>query len=141
MKRLSALLVGGVFFVAACFKLVDPPTFAHQIHNYGLVPEALRNPLALVLPWLEGITGWMLIAGAARRRPMAGAARWAMLLLVAFTGALAINFAQGHPVDCGCFGGGPAKDGATLLREMRWAVLRDVVLMFLCLPLLRTPDA
>src|SRR5262249_44052004 len=62
-KRLCALIVGGVFVGAAVFKLQDPPGFAHQIHNYELLPDLLRNPLALVLPWMEGLTGLVLVVG------------------------------------------------------------------------------
>lgn len=137
-RRLCALVVGGVFLSAAFFKLQDPPGFAHQIHNYQLLPEALRNPFALVLPWLEAWSGLWLLLGGLFGRPVAGAARWAAVLLVVFLVALLVNLLRGHAVDCGCFGGGPAKDAAALLRDMKWAVARDLGLLALCAPLLRS---
>ena len=44
----------GLFFVVAALpKLVDPPSFAHMIYNYRIVPGAFVNVLALVMPWFE----------------------------------------------------------------------------------------
>ncbi len=56
------------FFVVAGFaKIADPPGFAHEIHNYGIVPGVAVNAMALVLPWLEVVTGLALFFGIAKR--------------------------------------------------------------------------
>jgi uncharacterized membrane protein YphA (DoxX/SURF4 family) len=117
------------FFVVAGFaKIADPPGFAHEIHNYGLVPGSLVNAMALVLPWLEVVTGVALFLGIARRT----AARILGILLVVFIAALAINLARGKPVDCGCFGLSTVqKTDAERLKEMKLVILRDFGLLLL----------
>ncbi|HEX3581263.1 MAG TPA: MauE/DoxX family redox-associated membrane protein, partial [Thermoanaerobaculia bacterium] len=44
----------GIFFVIASLpKLGDPPSFAHMVYNYRIVPGALINLMALTMPWIE----------------------------------------------------------------------------------------
>lgn len=135
--RLCALALGGVFVWAAWPKLLDPPGFAQAIHNYGLVPDALRNPMALVLPWLEALCGLALLLWGLTGRAFPGAAWWAVLLLVAFILALGWNLWHHHPVDCGCFGLKPTQSPEALLKDMKWRILQDLGFLALALPLLR----
>src|SRR5512139_116266 len=93
------LALGALFIYSAWPKIADPPAFAQMLSNYRLLPGALVNPTALVLPWLEMVAGICLVAGIMRR----GAALWIAVLLVVFMGALAINLARDLAVDCGCF--------------------------------------
>ncbi len=121
-------VLAAFFVVAGLAKIADPPGFAHEIHNYGLVPGPFVNAMALVLPWLEVITGVALFLGIARR----SAARILGILLIVFIAALAINLARGKPVDCGCFGVSTVqKTDADRLREMKLVILRDVGLLLL----------
>src|SRR5205085_12629017 len=54
----------GVFFVAAALpKIVDPPSFAHMVYNYRIVPGALVNLMALTMPWIELLAGLALVFG------------------------------------------------------------------------------
>src|ERR1051326_5667029 len=54
----------GVFFVAAALpKIVDPPSFAHMVYNYRIVPGAAINLMAIVMPWIELLCGLALILG------------------------------------------------------------------------------
>src|SRR5204863_3296708 len=50
-------VLAALFVVAGVLKIGDPPGFAHELHNYRLVPGAAVNAIALVLPWLEVVTG------------------------------------------------------------------------------------
>ena len=113
----------GVFFVAAALpKVVDPPAFAHMVYNYRLVPGALVNLMALVLPWFELMAGIALILGIWTRTSAAlvGA------LLGVFVVAISVNLARGNAIDCGCFDVSAAgKLVAERLADMRWVVLRD----------------
>ena len=113
----------GVFFVAAALpKVVDPPAFAHMVYNYRLVPGALVNLMALVLPWFELMAGIALILGIWTRTSAAlvGA------LLGVFVVAISVNLARGNAIDCGCFDVTAAgKSVAERLADMRWVVLRD----------------
>jgi uncharacterized membrane protein YphA (DoxX/SURF4 family) len=121
-------VLAAVFVVAGFSKVADPPGFAHEIHNYGLVPGAAVNAMALVLPWVEIVCGLALFFGIARR----SSARILGVLLVVFVIALSINLVRGRPVDCGCFGTSKAeKTQAERLREMKIAVARDVGFLLL----------
>jgi len=122
------IALGAVFVVAALPKITDPPAFAHMIYNYRLVPGALVNGLALVMPWIELVVGILLILGAWRRE----AALVAALLLIVFLGAIGWNLARGHAIDCGCFDVRSAgKTPDQLLADMKWVLLRDVGLLLL----------
>ncbi|MGH9363751.1 MAG: MauE/DoxX family redox-associated membrane protein [Thermoanaerobaculia bacterium] len=121
-------VLAAFFVVAAVAKIADPPGFAHEIHNYRLLPAAAVNAFALILPWLELVTGLALFFDLWRRT----AAAVLGLLLVAFIGALGINLARKHPVDCGCFGTSKVeRTEAELLSDMKLAILRDVGLLAL----------
>ncbi len=121
-------VLAAFFAVAGFFKISDPPGFAHEIHNYGLLPGAAVNALALILPWLEVVAGIALFLGIARR----SAARVLGILLLVFIVALSINLARGRPVDCGCFGTAKVqKTDAERLNDMKLAILRDVGLLIL----------
>ena len=124
----AQFVLAAFFVVAGIAKVADPPGFAHEIHNYALLPAALINPMALVLPWLEIVAGVALFLGIATQTT----ARILAFLLVVFIGALSINLARGKPVDCGCFGG-PAvpKTAAERLFDMKLAIARDVGLLLL----------
>jgi uncharacterized membrane protein YphA (DoxX/SURF4 family) len=122
------IVLGAVFVAAALPKIADPPAFAHMIYNYRLMPGALVNGLALVMPWIELVAGIFLILGVWRRE----AALVAALLLVVFLGAIGWNLARGHAVDCGCFDVRSAgKTPEQLLSDMKWVLLRDVGLLLL----------
>lgn len=124
----AQFLLAAFFVVAGIAKIADPPGFAHEIHNYRLVPGAAINAMALVLPWLEVVVGVALFLGIYRRT----AARTLGILLIAFIAALSINLAKGRPVDCGCFGTSKVqKTDAERLTEMKWVILRDVGLLLL----------
>jgi len=121
-------VLAAFFVLAGIAKIADPPGFAHEIHNYGLVPGKLVNAMALILPWLEVITGVGLFLGIARR----SAARLLGILLIVFIVALGINLARKKPVDCGCFGTAKVqKTDAERLKDMKLVILRDVGLLLL----------
>jgi putative oxidoreductase len=121
-------VLAALFVVAGVAKIADPPGFAHEIHNYRLLPDGAVNALALVLPWLEVVSGLALFLGIARRT----AALILGVLLVVFIGALGINLARRHPVDCGCFGTSKApRTEAQRLADMKLAIARDLGMLLL----------
>ncbi len=132
-RLVSAWLLAAVMLTAAVPKLIDPPGFAQSIFGYGLLPMALVAPLALVLPWVEGLSALGLLLAVTRR----GAAAIILSLMLLFSGALAFNLARGNPVDCGCFGEGSThRTRAQRLFDMQLALLRDAGLALLALHLL-----
>ena len=119
----------GVFFVAAALpKVVDPPAFAHMVYNYRLVPGALVNLMALVLPWFELLAGIALILGIWTRTSAAlvGA------LLGVFVVAISVNLARGNAIDCGCFDPHPVpKTRDERLDDMLFVVFRDLGMLLM----------
>jgi putative oxidoreductase len=119
----------GLFFVVAALpKLVDPPSFAHMIYNYRIVPGSFVNVLALVMPWFELLAGLALVLGIWIR---SSAALVGALLLV-FIAAISLNLARGNAIDCGCFDVTAAnRTFDERLADMRLVVLRDVGMLFM----------
>jgi len=119
----------GLFFVAAALpKLVDPPSFAHMIYNYRLVPGALVNLMALVMPWLELLAGLALILGIWTRTSagLVGA------LLLVFLVAISLNLARDNAIDCGCFDVASANRTVDeRLADMRLDILRDLGMLLM----------
>ena len=131
-------VLAAFFVLAAVAKIADPPGFAHEIHNYKLIPEMALNGFALVLPWLELLAGAALFLGIWRRE----AAGLLGLLLVVFIGALSINLARKHPVDCGCFGTAKVeRTESERMTDMKLAILRDVGLLALAAQILAATRA
>jgi hypothetical protein len=122
------IALGAIFVVAALPKILDPPSFAHMIYNYRLVPGAAINALALVMPWVELLAGLALILGVWPRE----AAALAGVLLLVFIAAIGFNLVRGHAVDCGCFDVHSAgKSREELLNEMRWVLIRDAAMLLM----------
>ena len=95
----TRLILGGVFIYASIDKILHPAAFAEAVYNYQILPDALINLTAIILPWLELLLGIALVAGVC----LPGAAFLCNLLLVTFFGALMFNLARGLDIHCGCF--------------------------------------
>lgn len=122
------IALGVIFVVAALPKIADPPSFAHMVYNYRLLPAGLINFTSLVLPWVELLTGLALILGVWTRPARAIIA--AMLLV--FIIGIAFNLARGNAIDCGCFDPSAAnKTRAERLQDMRMVILRDVGMLLM----------
>lgn len=122
------IALGAIFIAASLPKIIDPPSFAHMIYNYRLVPGALLNLSALILPWFELLIGIALVLGIWRRT----AAAWAGVLLVVFVLAIGVNLSRGNAIDCGCFDVSAAnKTEAERLADMRWTIARDLGMLLM----------
>ena len=131
LALLCRLAVGGIFVYASLDKLAHPDAFAVAVHHYRLVPIPLLHVFAGLLPVVEIVTGIALIAGFRVR----GAALLSALMTLVFTVAIATALARGLDISCGCFNtDGGHGVGMSLL-------IRDVVLLALCLPPLLLRDA
>lgn len=114
------LYLGGLFVYASIYKINYPAEFAGTIASYEIVPYFLVGPMAVMLPWVELISGTLLILGI---RPRA-----AILviggLLALFTLAIAVTLIRGVPIGCGCFH--TIEDPislATLFRDLFWLAM------------------
>jgi hypothetical protein len=129
------MALGAIFVYAAWPKIYDPPSFAHLIWNYQILPSILINPMAIVLPWVEIICGLALIAGIYRR----GAALLIGCMLVVFTVALVTDIIRDIPVNCGCFSVTPVvRSHGELIAEMKIDALRDLGMLVMALQALFT---
>jgi uncharacterized membrane protein YphA (DoxX/SURF4 family) len=98
----ARLAMAGIFIYASIDKIAHPAAFAKDVYNYQILPDALINLTALVLPWLELLLGLCLLAGVW----MPGAVLSVNGLLLLFLAALLFNMARGLDVNCGCFSTG-----------------------------------
>lgn len=100
----ARLVLGSVFVIAGVEKVVNPNAFAKAINNYQMLPFAALNVMALVLPWLEVLTGVFLIFGIRLRASSALIASMLVVFLIAIGSAMV----RGLSIECGCYsqGGG-----------------------------------
>ena len=93
------VLLGLVFVWASWDKIFNPQAFAGIIENYKILPDILIWPVAVILPWLEIISGALLISGYMVR----GSAFIINVLTLTFIIALTCNLYRGIDITCGCF--------------------------------------
>ncbi|CAN5345163.1 hypothetical protein BH10PSE12_BH10PSE12_18430 [soil metagenome] len=119
-----SICIGLAFVVAAIDKLRHRLFLVGVIANYRLLPEAMVETTARLLPFIELATGVALILGEWRVAPVV-----AIALLLVFAAAMAINLKRGRRhIDCGC--------GQSVLRQqLSWAlVVRNLLLVVLLAP-------
>lgn len=122
------IALGLIFLVAAWPKIQDPPSFAHMIFNYRLLPAGLINLSALVMPWVEVVAGLLLVLGIWVRP----ARNVVAALLVIFMVAISINLFRGNAVDCGCFNVADAnKTWDQRIHDMWMVILRDTGMLLM----------
>ena len=135
---LVSIGLGAVFVYASVDKIAHPVDFARIVYRYrlagptdllGVVPA---NALAVVLPWVEAITGLLLITGLWRREAAAVAAG----LLVMFLIAVAYVLWQGIDVEhCGCFSvGGEGRSAGWMLIASDLGLLAAALYVMLVRP-------
>ena len=114
--------LAGIWIWAGYSKLSDPSEFVRAVRAYDATPEWLSQAIGYGLPVLEIMLAVLLLLGVVTR----GAAAVSALLFLVFAIGLVQAAARGIKLDCGCFGGGGATDGAT---RYTLDILRDVGLL------------
>jgi uncharacterized membrane protein YphA (DoxX/SURF4 family) len=122
------IALGAIFVAAALPKITDPPSFAHMIYNYRLLPAGLINITALTMPWVELLCGLALILGV-----WVKPARWLITaMLVVFIVAISVNLIRNNAIDCGCFDVSAAgKTFDEQIRDMWMVILRDIGMLLM----------
>jgi uncharacterized membrane protein YphA (DoxX/SURF4 family) len=95
----ARVVLGVLFIVASANKVSDPTAFAVSIEGYKLLPHNAALVAATVLPWMELISGVLLVLGVFHR----GAGLLLFGLLVVFTIAVVSALVRGLDISCGCF--------------------------------------
>jgi hypothetical protein len=131
----AGVVVALLFLFAGIDKLRHRALLPGVIANYRLLPQLLVAPAAAALPWVELAIAALLLLGLVVALPPI-APLTAMLLLLVFAAAMAINIRRGRRhIDCGC-------GHAGLRQQLGWGqVVRNVVLGIGLLPLLAVSSA
>lgn len=95
----SRILLGLVFLLAGVLKLLDLNGFRGVVGNYEALQWA-APAIVYGLPWLEVLCGAVLLI------PGRSGGAWFLItvLLGAFLALNTLQWIQGKPPDCGCFG-------------------------------------
>ncbi|MBU1139170.1 MAG: DoxX family membrane protein [Proteobacteria bacterium] len=117
MARISRWLISVPFLYAGITKLADPQSFAVVIAGFGLLPEPLLMPAALLLPLLEIIVAAGLLCNVRICLPAAAT------LMILFIAVLSYGIRLGLDVDCGCFG---PEDPEQAYHNLWSALFRDL---------------
>ena len=125
VDRLGRYLFGVIFIAAAVPKLLDVDEFRGIIGAYGLLPDILLLPSAILIPILEILLGFGVIVN--RPREKIGS----LLLLLLFISVLSYALYMGLDIDCGCFG--PEDPEHFAFQGLRVALGRDLIMCFILL--------
>ena len=110
--------LGAVFIAASLDKIQNPQNFAQNIANYRVMPYQLINLVAVTLPWIEIVTGTLLVTGAWIRAN----ALMASGMLVVFSVAILQALLRKLDITCGCFSTDPAAQKMT-----RWTFYWNLI--------------
>lgn len=99
-STVARLFLVGVFALAGWPKLTDQEATVRSVRAFDLLPEALVRPFAFGLPLLELSLALLLLLGLGTRL----ASGLVGCLLIMFLFGIAMAWARGLSIDCGCFG-------------------------------------
>lgn len=100
---IGGLLLAGVLATAGVAKLLDLEGSRQAVAAFGVSPR-LAGPLGTLLPAAELGAAALLVAGALSSAAARVGGLLALLLLIAFSAAIAASLARGRAPDCHCFG-------------------------------------
>ena len=122
------VVVAIIFLYTGMIKLQNPGEFAVSIQNYQIIPVALTNLIAIILPWIEIFSGCLLIFGVYSR----ASAVILSILTGIFIIAMFSAYLRGLNIDCGCYGPGATID--------IYKILLDVLLLLFSIHLVIYPS-
>lgn len=97
---LARLALGSLLLYAGVIKVPNCAAFAEAIANFDLLPPLLNQLAARTLPWVEIVTGLLLICGLWVR----STALVSVLMFLGFSAAVISALARSLDIECGCFG-------------------------------------
>ena len=95
---LFRIIAGFVFIWASYDKIINPLNFSKEISNYHFLPFGLENTVAIILPWIELVIGFGLIAGLYIRANIVITG----VLLIMFNILVIQAMVRGFNIECGC---------------------------------------
>lgn len=120
------LLLGWSFIIASMSKIPYPAEFAENVAGFQMVPIWGVNLQALIMPWMEMLSGLFLILGIRTRASASiiGALLWVFII------GLTVNLINGTPINCGCF--------ESVGEPIGWSlVVRDTVMFIMAYQIIR----
>lgn len=120
---LDRLIMGAFILCVGAIKIRHGPNrLLESILGYDLVPRGVATILSRWFPWLEVLSGLMLLLGF--RSQLATLLVFGLFLI--YTAAITISLMRGKNNDCGCFAS---------TTSVQWRlVYRNIILMALLLP-------
>ena len=115
---LLRIALGVVFVVASVDKIQNPQSFADNIAHYRMMPYQLINLVAMTLPWIEIVTGSLLVTGIWIRANAVVVSG----MLVVFSLAIFQALLRDLDISCGCFSTDPAAHKMT-----RWTFYWNLI--------------
>jgi putative oxidoreductase len=115
------LIIGGLFIYAAVPKITDPKAFAAIVKGYEVFPIWSVNLIAIILPYIELLTGLFLILGLWKKANSAIIGT----LLVLFIIGLAQAYARGLDINCGCF----STSAPSTPSDILWRIVQDIFML------------
>lgn len=126
-------IILGIIFVYASFdKISSPPEFAKVIYFYRMLPVGFENLIAIFFPWIELVSGLLLIVGKFDKAALF------IYTVMMFVFLIALSQAQfrGLDIACGCFSVDPSSKS-----EVWFRIVLDVITIFFSINLyLSVPD-
>ena len=110
-----------VFLWSGVSKAFHPVQFAETIQAYGLLPDILPLPIALILILAE------IIAAVGLLFEKWGSLTAITVMLLLFLAVLSYGIYLGLDIDCGCFG--PNDPESKAFHDLRGTLFRDLWLM------------
>ena len=111
--------VGYIFLYGSMSKIPYPAQFMEAAAAYQMIPYWFLNFGALLLPWIEFVSGLFLIIGLRTK----AVAILVCLMLLMFTAMIATNMYWGESITCGCYD--------TVGEPIGWKKLGEELMLFL----------
>ena len=121
--RVLRTAMAAVFLVAGTVKLLSVGSFADVIYDFGLIPDPMVFPAAVVLAVTELAVGLALLID------LRGSLAVVTALLALFLSVVSYGLGIGLDIECGCFG---PEDPIGVGSGLRGAVVHDAVLLGTC---------
>lgn len=134
------LYIGGLFIYASIHKIIHPDIFALDIATYDILPLSLVNLMAIILPYIEVVSGILIIIGPFQKE----AALMISAMMTMFLIALIIAIYKGINASCGCFASQSIEEDPisyrTVIRDLIWLFIAIYIFFFDQRPLLNLFD-